>query len=410
MNAEIIAVGSEMLTADKIDTNSLYITQQLNTIGIEVVQKSIIGDDRARLTEAIRDALRRSEVVILSGGLGPTEDDVTRDAVAAALGREQSFQQPVWEQVEARFRRMNRKPSENNRRQAFVLEGAEVLENPRGTAPGQWISADGRVVMLLPGPPRELKPLFDETCVPKLMAFFPPQSIRTMHIRVAGMGESEVDKLIAPVYTRYSNPVTTILAGPSDISVHLRARCAEASQGDALLNEVSQQIDAVLGDRIYTHEGHPMEEVIRQKLRAAGETVSTAESCTGGLISQRLTSVPNSSETFVGGVVPYTPELKTRILGIHPELLRIEGPVSESVARGMAVAVRRRLQSTYGLSITGFAGPDGGTDANPVGTVYIGVASSDSSDVKRYQFAGDRSRIRQLGAQLALDILRRAIR
>jgi nicotinamide-nucleotide amidase len=223
------------------------------------------------------------------------------------------------------------------------------------------------------------------------------------------MGESDVDKLIAPVYTKYSNPATTILAGPSDISVHLRARCATAEEADRLLEEVRAQIDPILGDRIYTHEGHPMEEVIRQKLVRRRETVSVAESCTGGLIAQRLTSVPGSSETFVGGMIPYCVELKTRTLGVHPDLLRAEGPVSEAVARAMASAVRVRLRSSYGLSITGFAGPDGGTEANPVGTVYIGISSAPKTDVKRYQFAGDRSRIRQLAAQLALDALRRAI-
>lgn len=409
MNAEIIAVGSEMLTPEKVDTNSLYITQQLNTLGIEVVQKSIIGDDRTRLTDAIRSALKRSEIVVLSGGLGPTEDDVTRDAVAAALGRSQSFRQVICDQIQARFQRMNRKMADNNKRQAYVIDGAEVLENPRGTAPGQWLASDGRVAILLPGPPGEMKPLFDEQCIPRLRTFFPPQVIRTLHMRIAGMGESDVDRQVAPIYTRYSNPATTILAGAGDISLHLRARSADPQEAERLLNEVREQMDAVLGDRIYTHTGDSLEEVIRQLLRSRGATVSAAESCTGGLIAQRLTSPPGSSETFVGGVITYSSEMKMLLLGVHPDLLRVEGAVSEPVGRAMASAVRRRMRSTYGVSITGFAGPDGGTEANPTGTAYVGIASPVDCDVKRFQFAADRSRFRQLAAQFALDALRRKL-
>ena len=220
MNAEIVAVGSEMLTEDKVDTNSLYLTGQLNTLGVEVVQKTIVGDDRTRLTAVISDALKRSEIVILSGGLGPTEDDVTRDAVAAALGVGQSFRQDVCDQISARFARMNRTMAEINKRQASVIDGAEVLPNENGTAPGQWISVQGKILMLLPGPPKELKALFEQQCLSRLRTILPQQVIRTMHMRVAGMGESDVDQLIAPVYTKYANPVTTILAGAGDIQIH----------------------------------------------------------------------------------------------------------------------------------------------------------------------------------------------
>jgi nicotinamide-nucleotide amidase len=409
MNAEIIAVGSEMLTEDKIDTNSLYLTGQLNALGVEVVQKTIVGDDRARLSGVITGALNRSDIVILSGGLGPTEDDVTRDAVASALGRRQSFRQDLCDAIAARFARMNRKMSENNKRQAFLIEGADVLPNDRGTAPGQWLSLDGKAVLLLPGPPKEMKALFEQQCLPRLHQLLPPQVIRTVHLRIAGMGESEVDQLIAPVYTRYTNPVTTILAGAGDIQLHLRARCDTAEQADALLKEVLDQIEPILGDRIYTRSGQSLEESVGCLLLRRKETACVAESCTGGLLAQRMTSTPGSSNTFLGGFVTYTPEMKVSILGVNPDLLHTQGAVSEPVARAMAEGARRVAGTTYALSVTGFAGPDGGTEADPVGTVYIGLAYPAACDVRRVQFLGDRARVRLLASQTALDMLRRKL-
>jgi nicotinamide-nucleotide amidase len=409
MNAEIVAVGSEMLTEDKVDTNSLYLTGQLNLLGVEVVQKTIVGDDRERLTAVVSDALKRSDLILLSGGLGPTEDDVTRDAVAAALGCSQSFRQDLCDQIAARFARMQRTMAENNKRQAFVIDSAEVLPNDRGTAPGQWISTGAKTVMLLPGPPKELKAMFEQQCIPRLRNILPEQFIRTVHMRVAGMGESDVDQLIAPVYTRYTNPVTTILAGAGDIQLHLRARCASVKEADALLKEVSDQISEILGDRIYTRTGQLLEETVGSLLCGRKETVSVAESCTGGLLAQRMTSTPKSSENFLGGFVTYAPQMKTRCLGVSEDLLEKEGAVSEPVARAMAEGARREAGTTYALSVTGFAGPDGGTKENPVGTVYIGLAYPGGCDVRRMQYLGDRARVRMLASQTALDMLRRKL-
>ena len=406
MNAEIIAVGSEMLTEDKVDTNSLYLTGQLNLLGVEVVQKTIVGDDRGRLTAVIADAAKRSEIVILSGGLGPTEDDVTRDAVAAALGRGQEFRQDVCDVIAARFTRLNRTMAENNKRQASVIDGADVLPNDRGTAPGQWLSEAGRIVMLLPGPPKELKAMFEQQCLPRLREILPALFIRTVHMRIAGMGESDVDQLIAPVYTKYLNPVTTILAGAGDIQLHLRARCATAEDADALLSEVTEQIVAVLGDRVYTRTGQLLEEAVIALLMERKETVAVAESCTGGLLSQRLTATPGSSKAFLGGFITYTEAMKTEMLGVPPGILETDGAVSEPVARAMAVGARERAGSTYALSVTGFAGPDGGTESNPVGTIYIALAHAGGCEVRRVRYLGDRARVRMLASQTALDMLR----
>ena len=410
MNAEIIAVGSEMLSEDKIDTNSLYLTGQLNLLGVEVVQKTIVGDDRDRLTAVISDALRRSGIVILSGGLGPTEDDVTRDAVAKALGCGQSFSQEISDGIAARFARMQRTMAENNKRQAFVIDGAQVLQNNRGTAPGQWIAAGSKIVMLLPGPPNELKAMFQEHCLPKLRQVLPTLFIRTVHLRVSGMGESDVDQLVAPIYTKYTNPVTTILAGGGDIQLNLRARCDSAAEADALLEEVVGQIAAILGDRIYTRTGQLLEEVIIAALIERGETASVAESCTGGLLAQRLTNTSGSSKAFAGGFITYTEAMKTAVLNVPAALLEREGAVSEPVAEAMAKGARAIAGATYALSVTGFAGPDGGTEANPIGTIYIGLAHAAGCEVRRLQFLGDRARIRMLAAQAALDMLRRKVK
>ncbi len=409
MNAEIIAVGSELLTPQRIDTNSLFLTDQLNGLGVEVVAKLIVGDDRARLADAVRAALARSEIVVLTGGLGPTEDDVTRDAVASALDRTQDFRQEICDWIEERFRRGKRKMAEINRRQAFVIAGAEVLPNPNGTAPGQWIEQTGRVVMLLPGPPNEMKPMFLDHCRPRLEMMLPPQVIRTRVYRIALMPESEVDQRIAPVYTRYSNPVTTILAAPGDIQVHLRARSAESVEAERLLEEVGGQIEAILGERIYSRNGDPLEAALGGLLRERNETVSVAESCTGGLVGERLTAIPGSSDYFVGGFLTYCDRTKRELLGVSQVLLDDHTAVSEPVAEAMAAGARERTGATWALAVTGVAGPDGGTETNPVGTVIVGLAGPGICRSHRLRWNGDRERVRMLASQLALDVLRRAL-
>lgn len=410
MNAQIIAVGSELLTPRRIDTNSLYLTDQLNAAGVEVVSKTIVGDDRERLAEAVRTAIARSEIVILTGGLGPTEDDITRDAVATALGRTQDFDQGICDHIERRFQHRNRAMPEINKRQALVIAGAEILPNPNGTAPGQWLEQDGRYIMLLPGPPHEMRPMFENCCLPRLERVLPPQVMRTRIYRIALMPESEVDQLVAPVYTRYANPATTILAAAGDIQLHLRARCDSAEEAEVLVEEVGRQFEALLGDRIYSNDGSPLEKVIGDRLRARGETLSVAESCTGGLIAERITSIPGASDYFAGGFLVYNDLMKARLLGVPSEILREHTAVSEPVAQAMAIGARERTGSTYALSVTGVAGPTGGTEDTPVGTVLIGFATPEGRAVQRVRFALDRERNRILASQFALDLLRRHLR
>lgn len=401
MNAEIVAVGSEMLTPTKLDTNSLFLTERLNLLGVEVTAKSVVGDDRARLTAMIAGAFERASILILTGGLGPTEDDVTRDAVAAALGIEQRFDATVCDAIAARFARLGRRMAEINKRQAWVLDGAEVLDNPNGTAPGQWLPRRGKVVMLVPGPPREMKPMFDGLCMPRLKAMLPPMAIATSELRVAGMGESDCDALIAPVYTRYANPVTTILASISDIQILLRANAQTVAEAQSLCDELGAKLATLLGDRIYSTDGATLDAAVGRTLAARGQTVGVAESCTGGMLGVRLTDTPGSSAWFRGGYIVYGADAKRALIGQFDE-----DPVSEAVARRLAAAARERTGATYGLSITGEAGPNAANPEIPVGTLWLGCADEGSTEARLVQSFGDRDRIRKMAAQASLNLLR----
>ena len=409
MDAEIIAVGSELLTPERLDTNSLYLTAELNKLGVEVVAKCVVGDDRGRLADAVARALDRSGIVILSGGLGPTEDDLTREAVAQATGRELVFHPEIAEALERRFAAMKRKMSEINKRQAFVIGGAEILPNDRGTAPGQWLTSHGAVAMLLPGPPHELKAMFEQQCLPRLARVVPKQAIRTAFLRVTGMPESDLDALIAPVYKKYPKVATTILAANGDLQVHLRARCDTEPEAEALLAEVVPPIESLLGDRLYSRNGDPLEAVVGGLLRQRDATLAVAESCTGGMLGARLTAVPGSSQYFAGGFITYSNELKRKLLGVPAEMLESFGAVSAETAGAMAAGARERAGSSYAVSITGVAGPDGGTEEKPVGLVYLGIAGPEGDAVTQRRFIGDRERIRIFTTQAALDLLRRRL-
>jgi len=409
MNAEILASGSEMLTPARIDTNSLYLTERLNTLGIEVVGKEIVGDDRERMAHMIEAALGRADLLVITGGLGPTEDDVTRDAVAMILGLGMHFDRTVCAAIEARFARMKRKMSEINRRQAYILDTAEILPNDRGTAPGQWIEAQGKIVALLPGPPNEMKAMFEKQVFERLRQRVPPLVIRTVELRVAGMPESDLDQLISPVYKKYTNPVTTVLAAPGDIQIHFRAHAETEAEAEALLKEVVDQVAPLLGDRLYTRRGETLEKVVGDMLRGCKATVAVAESCTGGGLGERITTVDGSSDYFVGGFLTYTNRMKTELLGVSAQLLEQYSAVSEQAALAMARGARERTGATYALSVTGVAGPAGGTAETPVGTVYIGLASERGASARRFQFLGDRGRIRGFAVHYALDMLRHAL-
>jgi nicotinamide-nucleotide amidase len=406
MKAEIIAVGSEMLTPDRIDTNSLFLTEELNKLGIEVVRKSIVGDNRDYLSAAFHEALERVELIIASGGLGPTEDDLTRETVADLLGRKLQLNKAILQYIEGRFRQLGREMPAVNVRQAMVPEGAEVLENPRGSAPGLWLEARGRRIALLPGPPRELKPMFHEQVLPRLERL--GSGIRMFHreLRVAGMGESAVEQRIKAIYTRYADVNTTILAAPGEIQIHLRLWSGDAAHAQKTLDDITQSFQLALADRIFSLDGSSMDEVVAHILSMNNATISVAESCTGGLLAQRLTSIAGSSSYFLGGVVCYSNELKTAWADVPPELIQAKGAVSSKVAIALADGIRRSTGSTLGVGITGIAGPGGGSEEKPVGTVHVAVSHSAGVKERGTRFPGDRETIRWHASQLALDMVR----
>lgn len=413
MNAEIIAVGSELLTPHRLDTNSLYLTEKLNALGIEVRLKTVVGDDPKRLAEVFRAALGRSRLIILTGGLGPTEDDVNRDVVAEVLGRPLRGVAEIRRQIEARFRRFGRTMSKNNARQALVPEGAEWLENKMGTAPGLWIEQDGIIVVLLPGPPPELEAMFEATCLPRLTSsrWRPPgRQIHTRIYKVVGLAESEVDQRIASIYKEYRNPATTVLATPGAIEVHLRARASSKEEAEALLSELGDKIELALGDHVFSSQGESLEEVVGMYLVMRQKTLAVAESCTGGLVSERLTQIPGSSDFFLGGAVCYSNELKTKIAGVPASLIEESGAVSKPVAQALAEGIRKRTGASIGVGITGIAGPGGGTPEKPVGLVFIALADERGTQVRQFRFPGDRERVRLWASQAALEMIRRRVR
>jgi nicotinamide-nucleotide amidase len=409
LTAEIIAIGSELLAPDRTDTNSLWLTEQLNRLGIEVKLKTIVGDDDARLEEAIKDAVRRSKVVIATGGLGPTEDDITRKITARALGRRLLLDEVVLDEIRRRFQSFGVTMPERNSRQAMVIEDAEVLPNPNGTAPGMFIDHEGTAIVLLPGPPREMHPMFENHVAEKLAGRAGNLRVIRRTLRVAGMGESAVDEKIAPVYMRYDNPVTTILFNQSEIEIHLTARGRTEKEANDLLDRLSVQIEERLGNAVFSFAGETMEEVVGLKLTLGGYTLAVAESCTGGLLAQRITDVPGSSKYFIGGLVAYANELKMKALGVEPMLLLEHGAVSAPVAEAMAEGVRSRAETDFGLSITGVAGPGGGTEEKPVGTVFIALADEVKTEHRKLHLPGDRHLIRWRASQAALDLLRRRL-
>ncbi len=409
LTAEIIAIGSELLTPDRTDTNSLWLTEKLNGIGIEVRQKTIVGDDDARLEEAIKDAVRRSSIIIMTGGLGPTEDDITRKVAARALGRRLVLDERVLEDLREKFKLWGRNMPEINSRQAMIIERAELLENPRGSAPGMYLDYEGKPIAIMPGPPREMQPMFEQLVLPRLEKKAGDVRVVRRVLRVSGMGESAVDELIAPVYTQYRNPQTTILFTKTEIEIHLTAQAKTESEAELMLDGLAGQLEDRLGDALFAFRGETMEEIVGLKLNVGGFTLGIAESCTGGLISYRLTEVPGASAFLIETVVCYSNESKIKTLGVDPELIERYGAVSAEVAEALALGVKRHADTDFGLAVTGIAGPGGGTPEKPVGLVYLGLADDAHVEHKRLMLPGDRSLIRWRSSQAALDLLRRRL-
>ena len=413
MNCDIIAIGSELLTPYRQDTNSLYITEQLNQLGVSISAKTIVGDRREHLVSAVRNALDRADIVVTMGGLGPTEDDLTRESVAEALGLRLRRNQEIVAALYARFASRRIQITDNNTKQGDVLEGAAALTNNAGTAPGQWLdtvhNGHRKLVVLLPGPPSELKPMFEAEVLPRLTEAIPRRYFATRTLKAAMIGESACDARIAPIYKQYADVETTILAHLGDIQLNLIATKPTLEQAQQRVDALASAIEEELDDVLYSSNGESLERIVLYHLELAGATLSVAESCTGGMIAERLTGISGSSRSFLGGAVVYSNELKTLFAGVSPQLIAANGAVSREVASALATGIRTKTGSTFGVGVTGIAGPNGGSEEKPVGLVCIAVADGMDTDVVEKRFTGDRDRIRQHASQQALDMVRKRL-
>jgi len=417
MKSEIIAIGSEMLTPFRQDTNSLFLTEKLNEIGVTVAFKTIVGDRKKDLVNAIRTALARIDILILMGGLGPTEDDLTREAVAEALSLKLRRDGPLVAALAARAAQWRIPMPTNNLKQADVLEGATVFPNPQGSAPGQWLDTvfqnHRKLIMLVPGPPAECKPLFVSECLPRLRQIVPPRSIAKRTLRAAMIPESQADKLLAPIYTTYPDVETTILAHAGDIQLTLQCVKPDPAVAQQRVDELAGKLEEALEDWLYSsgqESADSLAQIVLYYLGFRQSTLAVAESCTGGMIAERITSVPGASRSFLGGAVVYSDTLKHAFAGVSPELIAQHGAVSAEVAKALANGIRLRTGATLGLGVTGIAGPTGATEDKPVGLVHIALSSAEKTESVEKTFRGDRQRVREWTTQQALDLLRRRLR
>ena len=413
MIAEIIAIGSEMLTPYRQDTNSLFLTGRLNELGISVAFKTIVGDNLDHLISAARTAFGRSDLIIIMGGLGPTQDDLTREAVAASLGVELKRDHNMVAEMYKRFAERRIQMPENNAQQADILPGATILANSKGTAPGQWLDTtfEGkpRIIALLPGPPHELQFMWDTDCMARLRDKVPPAAIAARVLKVAMMGESTVDLRAAPIYKKYSNVETTVLAGQGQVEFHLRATANTEDVAQAEVDRLAGELEDEFDDAVFSSQGESMEEIVNYYLQMRNVKLAVAESCTGGLVAERMTSVAGSSRSFLGGAVVYSNDLKTLFADVPPLMIEAHGAVSREVALALAENIREICNADIGVGVTGIAGPGGGTEEKPVGLVFVAVTNGHRHEVVQRRFFGDRERVRRWASQLALDQVRRLL-
>jgi nicotinamide-nucleotide amidase len=407
MKAETLAVGEELLAPGRVETNSVYLTERLAAIGVPVVFRGVVGDDEAVIADAIRHALGRADLVLVSGGLGPTADDRTRDAACRALGREMSLDPAIVEALEKRFESRGMEMPEVNRRQAMVPAGAEVLGNRLGTAPGLYLDAGGgRALVLLPGPPRELQPMFEESVLPRLRARAGGTVFRTKKLWVAGLPESAVEQRIVAAYSAFENPMTTILGSAGQVEIRLTASAPTAAEAEARNEDLASKLRNLLGDHVFSESEETLEEVVGRLLLERGWRITVAESITGGLIAERICRVPGASRYFDVGFVTYSNESKSELLDVPEELLRAVGAVSPEVAEAMAEGARFRARSDLAVAVTGIAGPTGGSVEKPVGLVYVGISTNAGARAERFLFPGERRHVQQWTYRAALNLAR----
>ncbi|MHB9094763.1 MAG: competence/damage-inducible protein A [Eubacteriales bacterium] len=409
MRAELISTGTELLLGQILNTNAQFLGQRLAQLGLDVYFQTTVGDNGARLAEVFNAALKRADLIIVTGGLGPTEDDLTKETIAETLELEMFLDEESLTHVQEFFKLRGRKMPETNKKQAQFPEGAAIIPNKMGTAPGVIIEAAGRIIIILPGPPVEMQPMFNETVVPFLKKKIGRNNsvIHSKVLKILGMGESTVEERIKDLVDEQTNPTIAFLAPRGEVFVRITAKAKTEAAADKMINKIEKEIRKRLGDYIYGADDDSLEKVVAGLLKKHGLTISTAESCTGGMIAQRLTNIPGVSDNFMYGVVSYSNEAKTGLLGVPPEIIEKHGAVSEETAIEMVKGVRQSCGTDLAVSVTGIAGPSGGTPEKPVGLVYIGFSDRDTTIVQRFLFTGDREVIRWQTANAALNMLRR---
>ncbi|MCL6532304.1 MAG: competence/damage-inducible protein A [Armatimonadetes bacterium] len=401
MRVEIVSVGTELLLGQIVDTNAAWLSARLAEIGVSVYRRVTVGDNLERLVDALRDALRRAEGVITIGGLGPTEDDLTREAIAQVLGEPLITDEALAEHIRQLFAQRGREATPQQLRQAMRPPSARPIPNPNGTAPGLHAEKNGQFILALPGPPNEFQPMVQDYVLPLLAKHTGGQVIRSRVLRLGGIGESDAEAALGEL-VRSENPTLAPLAKLGEVHFRITARANSPAEAETLIAQMERAVRERLGRFIYGTDDTTLEQVVVERLRERGESLAVAESCTGGLLGKRITDVPGSSEVFLGGIIAYSNAVKHSMVGVPSEVLETVGAVSEPTARALAEGVRQRLGSYWGIGITGIAGPGGGTPDKPVGLVYIGVSSPHETTVYRQIFLGDRAAVRWRATQFAL--------
>lgn len=406
MNAEIIAVGTELLLGQIVNTNAQFLAQELAALGMGVYYHTVVGDNLQRLVQTFQQAWHRSQVVILTGGLGPTTDDLTREGVASALELPLSFNEDVWQDIMGRMWRADRPIPENNRRQAMVPQGASVLPNPRGTAPGLALMVEEKLAILLPGPPREMQPMFVDYVRPLLLERSGHGVILSRSLRVIGIGESALEEELADIIAEQDNPTIALYASLGERQVRLTAKSDDEAGARNIIAPVEAAIRERVGNAIFGTDKDTLASVLGQLLRERGYQLALAESCTGGLLGSMITEVPGSSDYFGAGYITYSNEAKEAMLGVPMSLIREQGAVSAAVAQAMAAGACKVSGADVGVAITGIAGPGGGTKEKPVGTVYVAVVAPEGQLVEELTLRGERTAIRARSTKTAINLAR----
>lgn len=408
MTAEILAVGTELLMGQIANTNAQYISKRLAELGINVYFHTVVGDNPARLTETLGRALNRSDIVITTGGLGPTKDDLTKETIAKMMNRSMVLHKDTLEQIRAYFIRKHRKMVKNNEKQAYLPENSLIIPNPNGTAPGCIIEEEGKVVIMLPGPPKEMRPMFDQTVFPYLSQKTGLVLVSKM-LKVYGIGESELETRLMDLIENQNNPTIAPYASQSEVTIRVTARCANQNEALQLLKPVVREIEKRLGTAVYAHEGQSLEWIVFDLLRRKGLVMTCAESCTGGLLAERMTNIPGASAVFERGYVTYANKAKVEDLGVSEDTLNEYGAVSSQTALEMVRGLKKRTNAPVTVAITGIAGPDGGTSEKPVGLVYIAVTVLEHEICRSFEFTGNRDKNRNDSCMRALDMIRRLL-